>query len=179
MKIVTIRNFAAITLMVVFMAISNAKAADIAVLDVENIVKNSAVMKDVQNKVSKKQTEYQKEIDKRQTALEAEGKKLDSKKGILSEEAFNKEQAGFDKKIGDLKDYLEKRQNSLKKASFDAMAKVNDKIRDIIADISKEKKLQLVVPASQTLFYDNEIDISSEVLKRLNAKLTKVDVKFE
>lgn len=179
MKIFKIRNFAVTSLISVFMFLSNAHAGDIAVLDVDNIVKNSVVMKDIQGKVAKKQSEYQKEIDKKQAALEAEGKKLDSKKSVMSEEAFNKEQVAFDKKIGELKDHLEKRQNILKKASVDAMNKVNDKIRDIIADISKEKKLQLVIPASQTLFYGNEIDISAEVLKRLNAKITKVEVKFE
>jgi Skp family chaperone for outer membrane proteins len=53
------------------------------------------------------------------------------------------------------------------------MTKVNDKIKDIIAEISKEKELDLIVPASQTLYYNDNLDISAEVLKRLNKKIRK------
>jgi Skp family chaperone for outer membrane proteins len=67
----------------------------------------------------------------------------------------------------------------LKKASLDAMSKVNDEIKTIIADISKEKSLDLIVPAAQTLYYKDELDISNEVLKRLNKEVTKVKVSFE
>ena len=62
---------------------------------------------------------------------------------------------------------------------MDSMGKVNDKIKDIIAEISKEKDIELIVPTSQTLFYKDEMDISAEVLKKLNKKITKVDVKFD
>ena len=59
------------------------------------------------------------------------------------------------------------------------MGKINDKIKDLIADISKEQDLDIIIPASQTLFYKDQLDISAEVLKRLNKKISKFDVKFE
>ena len=59
------------------------------------------------------------------------------------------------------------------------MSKVNDKIKDIIAEISKEKELDVIIPAAQALYYKDNLDISEEVLKRLNKKITKIDVKFE
>ena len=59
------------------------------------------------------------------------------------------------------------------------MGKVNDRIKDIIADISKEKELDVIIPAAQALYYKDDLDISAEVLARLNKKITKVDVKFE
>lgn len=157
----------------------NASAAGVGILDVEKIVKESSAMRDIQNKVSKKQDEYQKEVTKKQDELESEQKRIEGKKNVLSKEAFEKETKGFEKKIDDLKTFVDKKQNSLKKASMESMSKVNDKIKDIIADISKERELDVIVPASQTLYYKDELDISSEVLKRLNKKITKVDVKFE
>ncbi|MBP7709824.1 MAG: OmpH family outer membrane protein [Rickettsiales bacterium] len=157
----------------------NAFAGGIGILDVEKIVKESVAMKDIQNKVSKKQDEYQKEVTKKQTGLEAEQKKLEGKKNVLSKEALDKEVAAFEKKVEDLKTFVDKRQNSLKKASLDAMGKVNDKIKDIISDISKEKDLDVILPSAQALYYKDELDVSADVLSRLNKKITKVDVKFE
>lgn len=159
--------------------IGNAVASEIGVLDVEKIVKESAAMRDIQNKISKKQDEYQKEVTKKQNELEADQKRIEGKKNVLSKDAMEKETNAFEKKIDDLKSFVDKKQNSLKKASLDSMGKINDKIKEIISDISKEKNLDAIVPSSQTLYYKDELDVSDEVLKRLNKKITKVDVKFE
>jgi outer membrane protein len=157
----------------------NAQAGKVGILDVEKIVKESLAMRDIQSKISKKQDEYQKEVSTKQKTLEAEQKKIEGKRSVLSAEAFEKETAAFEKKVDDLKTYVDRKQNSLKKASLESMGKVNDKIKDIIADLSKENDFDVIVPASQTLFYKDSLDVSEEVLKRLNKKITKVDVKFE
>ena len=157
----------------------NAAAAGIGVLDVDKINKESKAMRDIQNKVSKKQDEYQKEVAVKESALEADQKKLEGKKNMLSKDALEKEAKAFEKKFEDLKAFIDKKQNSLNKASIDGMGKVNDKIKDIIADIAKEKEFDIIVPATQALFAKDELDITAEVLSRLNKKITKVDVKFE
>ena len=158
---------------------SKSFAGEIAVLDIEKIAKESKAVHDIQAKVSKKQDEFQKEITKKQTDLESEQKKLEAKKNHLSKEGLEKEQKAFEKKIDALKELVEKRQNSLKKASTDSMAKVNDKMKEIISEIAKEKSLNLIVPSSQVVFSNDNLDISAEVLDKLNKKVTKVDVKFE
>ena len=56
----------------------NANAGGIGILDVEKIVKESSAMRDIQSKVSKKQDEYQKEVTKKQAALESEQKRIES-----------------------------------------------------------------------------------------------------
>lgn len=156
----------------------NANANTIGVLDVEKIVKESKAMRDIQSKVGKQQEVYQKEVTKKQEALEEEQKKIEGKKSVLSKEAFDKEVAKFEEKVDELKTFVDRKQNTLKKASLDAMSTVNDKIKDIIADISKEKSLDVIIPATQALYYKDSLDISDEVLTRLNKDLTKVKVSF-
>lgn len=157
----------------------NANAGSIAVLDVEKIVQESSAMRYIQKKVSEKQKEYQTEIDREQTKLESLQKKLESKKSILSESAFEKEAKKFEEEVNQLKDNVNKKQVTLKEASIDGMKIVNDEIKDIIANLSEEKNIDLIVPAGQTLFYKDALDISEEVLKRLNNKITKVNVTFK
>lgn len=157
----------------------NANAGSIAVLDVEKIVKESKAMRYIQKKVSAKQKSYQKHVDTEQNKLESLQKKLESKRKILSDKAFQKEAKKFEKEVIELKDHVNKKQLTLKQASVDGMKVVNDKIKDIIADLSEEQDIDLIVPAGQTLFYKDTLDISDEVLKRLNKKITKVKVKFK
>lgn len=154
-------------------------ASDVAVLDIEKIGKESKAVLDIQAKVVKKQEEFRKEITKKQTSLQSDQKKLEAKKNILSKEAFEKEQREFEKKIDSLNELVEKRQNTLKKAQEDSTTKVNDKMKEIITEIAKEKQLSLIIPASQTVFSADNLDISNEVIEKLNKKITKVDVKFD
>jgi outer membrane protein len=173
------KKFTAILFAVMFCLNTAAIAGNIAIIDVEDVLKNSLVMKDIQNKVTKKQDEYQKDVNKKQTALEAEEKALNSKKSVLSKEALDTEAKNFEKKVIALKEFVDQKQNILKKASLESMNKVNEKIKEIITQISKEKDLDLILPASQVLYYKDEMDISEIVLKSLNKKITKSDIKFE
>ena len=153
--------------------------AQFGVLDVDKIIQESSAVVDIQKKVDTKKIAYETEINKKQSQLESEQKKLEDKKITLSKEAFEKEIKNFEKKVDDLKTYIDRKQNSLKKASIDAMSKVNDKVKTIVSDIAKEKELDTIIPASQTLYFKDELDITAEVLSRLNKKITKVEVKFE
>jgi outer membrane protein len=184
MKFTTIRNFAALLLITSFVNLSLVKAEavapkaqNIAVVDLESVLKNCEAMKDAQAKISKKQSGFQKEIDKKQEALEKESKQINSKKSILSEEAFNKEQEKFSKKVDDLKELVSSRQDNLKKSSLDAISKINDKIKESVEEIRKEKNLEVILSASSAIFYKDELNLSDEVTKKLNKKISKIEIK--
>jgi outer membrane protein len=162
-----------------FFIVNSAYATEFAILDLERIIKESKAMKDIQNKVNKKQEDYQKEVNKKQTELESEQKIIESKKNVLSKEGFEKEVQKFEKKLDDLKTMIDRKQNTLKKASMESMSKVNEIIKEIIAEISKDKNYDAIIPASQTIYYADGLDITEEVLKKLDKKITKIDVKFE
>lgn len=169
-----------ITLFAAFSLLSlSANAGNIGVIDVDKIMNESLVMRDIQSKIEKKQDEYQKQIQKKQEELESEQKRIESKKNILSKEAFEKETNAFEKKLDDLKTFVDKKQNNLKKASMEAMSKVNEKVKDIIDGVAKEKKLDVIIAAAQTLYHEESLDVTNEILEKLNKKITKVDVKFD
>jgi outer membrane protein len=177
MKITTIKGFVVLFLALSFTNIAAANATNIAVVNLENVLKNCDAMKDAQQKISKKQTSFQKEIDKKQEALEKESKQVAAKKATLSEEAFNKEQEKFSKKVDDLKELVNNRQDALKKSSMDVITKVNDKIKEVVEEIKEEQKLDLIIAAGSAVYYQDNLDVSAEVLKRLNKKVSKIDVK--
>jgi outer membrane protein len=157
----------------------SASAIEVGVLDVDKIVKESKAMRHIQKVVSGKQDSYQQEVTKKQDELEKEQKAIEAKKNILSEEAFEKKAKEFEAKVDELKTFVDNKQNSLRKASLDSMGKVNDKIKEIITEISQEKGLDIIIPSTQALYYKESLDISNEVLIRLNKSLTEVKVKFE
>jgi outer membrane protein len=157
---------------------TNAQAGEVGIINIEKISKESKAVSDLQSKVSKKQEEFQKEVNKKQTDIESDKKKFDEKRSKLSAEELSKEQTKLQKKLLEFKEFAEKKQAVLKKASADGMEQINKEMKGIVASISKEKGLKVVIPASQTTFFDDSVDITSEVVSRLNKEITKVSVKF-
>ncbi len=151
----------------------------IAILDTDKIIQEAVAVIDIQKKIEKKKIAYEAEINKKQTSLMAEQKKLQDKKNITSQETLEKESKAFEEKVDNLKNFVDKKQNSLKNASLDAMGKVNDAMKAVVADLSKEKQIDAIFPSSQVIYFQEHLDITSEVLVLLNKKITKVEIKFE
>ena len=168
-----------IAILSTFLFSQNSLATNIGIIDIDKIFAESTALIDIQKKIDAKGLSYENEVSKKQKQLEAEQKRIEEKKDTLSQEAFDKEAKNFEAKVEDLKTYIDRKQNSLKKATIDAMGKVNDKLKDIVKDIAKEKQLDLVILNSQTFYSKDEYDITAEALSALNKKLTKVEVKFE
>jgi Skp family chaperone for outer membrane proteins len=186
MKIMTVKHCIALLLTIGFLNVTTTNAAEInsdpikniniAVVDLENVLKNCDAMKDAQKKIGKKQSAFQREIDEAQKKLENENKILDAKKTTLKEEALKKAQDEFSTKIDNLKELVNSRQDSLKQISLDAITSINDQIKEIIDDIKEEKNLDIILSSSSAIFYKDDMDISAEVLKKLNKAISKVKI---
>jgi outer membrane protein len=150
-----------------------AQAGEIGTINIDKISKESKAVADVKSKISKKQDEFQKEVNKKKDELEAEKKTLEEKK------KSEKEIKDFQKKVEDFKSSVEKKQASLKKANAEAMAKIDVVVKEIVTEVAKEKGFSVIIPASQTAFSLENIDVSSEVISKLNNKISKVEVKFD
>lgn len=151
---------------------------NIAVISVDEVLKSSTAMKKIQEDMTDKETKYQTQIDKKYETLDQEAKKIESKKSILSAEAYKKEKENFVKKFENLKIELEDKRKSLKKGQIEALTQVDKKVKEIIDEISKEKNIDLILPASQLIYHNEELNISAEVLDRLNKELKEVKVNF-
>ena len=160
-----------------FLNLSVANAGGVGVVNLEEVLKSSTAIKDAQKKIAGKQAKFQKEIDEKQNALEAESKKIQAKKSVLSESAFEKEQDKFLAKVDKLKELVDSRQDSLKESSLDAIAKINAKIREVVEEIRAENDYDVVIPAVSAIAQKDGVEITDEVSKRLNKRLSTVKIK--
>lgn len=158
-------------------AFSN-ESASVATINIDQISKEAKVVKNIAKQISKKRDQFQKQISASEKKLEKEQKKLESKKDILSESALKKEQLAFFKKVEKLKNDASKKDKILKKAYTTSIKKVNDVVGEIVNSIAVEKGLSLVLPSSQVVYSVESIDITQEVIKKLDKKVSKIKVKF-
>jgi outer membrane protein len=166
-------------------ATSSAIAADataantIAVVNIQQIMRDATAAKNVREQLESKQKAFQSDLSKKEEALQKEDQELGKKRGVLSKEAFEEKAVKFRTKATDLQKEVQSKKAVLDGGFERALNEVQKNVSDIIADMSKEKGFIVAVPTSQILYADPKLDITSDVLTRLNQKLPKLDVKFD
>lgn len=150
----------------------------IAVVNVQNIMRDATAAKSVREQMEAKQKAYQAEIAKKEEALQKEEQELGKQRATLAKDAFEAKVKAFrDKATSAQKDVAGKKA-SLDAAFEKAIGQIQKTVEGIINDMAKEKGFAIAVPTSQILYAESSMDISAEVLSRLNQKLPRVDVQF-
>ncbi|NBO18048.1 MAG: OmpH family outer membrane protein [Proteobacteria bacterium] len=154
-------------------------AATIAVVNIQQVMRDSTAAQNVREQLEAKQKTFQADISKKEEALQKEDKELTKKRSVLSKEAFDDKARAFRTKATDVQKEVQSKKAVLDAAFERALAEIQKSVTEVISEMSKEKGFSMAVPTSQILYADSKMDISAEVLSRLNQKLPKLDVKFD
>ncbi len=155
-----------------------APALNILVVDVQALLQNSKSAKTVRQQIEQKRTEYQKEMSAQEGVLRQEHDTLQRQQGSLSAEAFNQKGREFQQKLNDFDKSMQGKRQTLEKANSEAIEKINEVMLKIIADIAKERKANLVFLRSELVLFDQNFEVTDEVLQKLDDQLPTVAVNF-
>ncbi len=156
-----------------------AGANTIAVVNIQQVMRDSTAAQNVREQLENKQKTFQSEISKKEEELQKEDQDLGKKRSVLSKTAFDEKATAFRKKATDVQKEVQAKKATLDAAFEHALNDIQKVVTEVITDLSKEKGFAIAVPTSQILYGDPKLDISDEVLKRLNQKMAKLDVKFD
>ena len=151
----------------------------IAVVNIQQVMKDSTAAKSVREQLETKQKSFQANISKKEEALQKEDQELGKQKSVLSKDAFEEKVKAFRTKATEAQKDVQSKKALLDSAFERSLNDIQKSVTDIIADIAKEKGFAIAVPTSQILYAAPNLDISAEVLEKLNKKLPKLDVKFD
>lgn len=150
----------------------------VGVVNVAKIMKDSKAANSVRNQLQAKQKAFQSELDAKEKALLAEDQALVKQKDSTDKAAFEKKVKEFREKAANEQRGVQAKKASLDKAFAASLEEIQKSVMEIVKQVSTEKKLNLVVSSAQVLYGDDSLDITDEVLKRLDTKLPTVTVKF-
>ena len=176
------KKFVLAALAVLSLAAAPALAADaptaIGIVNVAKIMQDSKAANSVRSQLQTKQKSFQAELDAKEKDLLAEDQSLVKQKDKVDKDAFDTKVKAFKEKAADAQRQVQEKKASLDKAFTAALDEIQKNVLDITKQVANEKKLNLVVSSAQVLYGDPSLDITDEVLKRLDAKLSNVPVKF-
>lgn len=150
--------------------------AVIAIVDVQRITQTAEAPKGIKAQIEKARAGYQQTLQGKNEQLRKLDEDLQRQRAILSPEALQQRQKEFEKKVAEAQHEVQDRRAKLEAAFGGAMQKVETAVNQIVDQIAKENGITLVLPRAAIIHASGDMDITSEVLKRLNAKLPSVAV---
>lgn len=148
----------------------------IAVLDVQKILRDSSAVKNIREQVAKYGSTFENELEKERNEIRTANKELTQQRTILSPDAFAEKRRIFEEKVVGVQRLVQQRQRELDTSRNKAMAKVNKAYTEIVAKLAAERNLGIILRKSQTVFTVNTLDVTQDVLSRLNKNLPTVKI---
>lgn len=153
-----------------------ATPATIAFVDVPRIMRESAAAKSVSSQLERQEKAYEAEIKAQSDKLRQEEEAL--RKQQANTDAFRAKQQEFQGKVDGLRQLAERRRQQLAFAQDEAMKKFMPVFDQIVADVAKEVGATIVLDTNRVLVSSNNLNITDQVMERLNAKIPSVAVNF-
>lgn len=155
------------------------RAADsVAVINIQDIMRDSLAAKSVKKKLEAKQKSFQSEMTKKEKDLQTKERALAKQRGTLSPAEFEKKVKSFRDAAAKAQRDVQAKKTKLDKAFADSLATIQKTVVGIVEGIAKERGVKVVMPTSQLLYADPSLDITKEVLGKLNKQLPSVKVNF-
>jgi Skp family chaperone for outer membrane proteins len=150
----------------------------IMVVDVQALLQNSKSAKMVRQQIEQKRAEYAKEISHQEETLRQERDALQRQQSSLSADALNQKGREFQQKVNDLDRSVQAKRQALERSNAEALEKIQEVMLKIITDIAKDRKANMVFQRSELVLFDQNYDVTDEVLQKLDEQLPTLTVNF-
>ncbi|MGH1376773.1 MAG: OmpH family outer membrane protein [Alphaproteobacteria bacterium] len=152
---------------------------NIAVVDVDLILAESKAAKSIKSQVAKKRKSFISEVKKTEDKLRADQKAIESKRSELSKEQLIEKIKGFEKKRMEAGKGIQSQKSKLDSAYTKAMNKLTKSIYDVCQEIANERKIDLVITRQNIIVGSMSLDITKDVMERMNKGLPKLNLEVK
>lgn len=153
---------------------AQAQEAKIAVLDAQGVVNSTDAAKQAVEILREKTAEAQKKINEMQAPLLKRRQELEQKRSVLSQEKFLEEESKLRKDMNTFRAEAQSMQEGLDRENLKLRRKITEEVRKVVDKVAEERGYSAVLPKKMMLYVDEAIDISADVLKRVNANMESI-----
>ena len=170
--------FLKITTSVIFLIFCNIAYANekIVFIDINKILKISKAGKNGTKQLERTHKLNNEKLKKTENELKKEEKDIISKKNILSKEEYEKKITELRKKADDYRKNRSKLMNDLTQKRALMTSSFLNQIKPIMADYSAKNSISIIIEKKNIFMGKNDLDITDEVLKIVDTKISKIQL---
>ena len=143
-------------------------------IDFQQILNQSIAGKKAQDELKSRLNKTVQKQNANQKNIQDEEKKLIQQKKLISQEEYKKKIDELRKKVSDLQKNRSETLQKIAKQRANAKQELLDNLNPIIKKYMAEKQIRMVIDKKNLILADEKLDITSDIMKLLNAKIKSV-----
>jgi Skp family chaperone for outer membrane proteins len=147
-----------------------------AVIDYQRVLREAKSAKSISDQLEARRKLYQDQIAKEEQKLGDADKELAKQRGVLSPEALSTKREDLQKRAAELQKLVNDKRRQLGTVSSAALNEVRNAMLQVVGDLSSEHGFNIVLPSNTVLMFSPKVDLTDEVIKRLDQALPSVKV---
>ena len=156
------------------LATAQDRPPSIGIVDVQKILRDSQASRSLRPQIEELRKNYQTSVRKRETELRKASQELQRQRAILSSQAFAKRRNDYEEQARKAQVDFQQRKRRIDNAYGAAMRVIQKSMVVAAAKIAEERNFDIVLPKSLVLLADQKLDITGEVLRRIDKSLPSV-----
>lgn len=151
----------------------------IGLADLNGVLRAADANVKVRELLDMQRQKFQSEFSKVEAELQQTERDLMSKRELLSAEEYDKQIKVFQARVTRLQQDIQKQRQSIDNAYQKAQSDIRGEAISVITEIASELQLDLVLQRDSSLIFLPHLNISDEVLKRLNERTKNARIEIE
>ena len=156
-----------------------AVTAPILVVDMKRLLDESKASVSVQKQIESRRSAFQSEIADKEKNIREDEQALLQSRSKTTEADYAEKENQLRQKFRDVEKYVQERRQLLEQATTASMGRVRSALLGIVTDIAKKRGAHAVLVKQQVMWSESALDITDQVLERLNKELPDVPVAIE
>jgi outer membrane protein len=152
-------------------AVPAAAEMKIAVLNIQTVLTKSSAGLAAKDKIEKRMQELKAALEKDKNELIAFQEEMKKKASVWSDDKKQEQLLEFQKKRRELDAKQDNANMEMKNLQDRHLAPIMKELEGIVRQVAAAKGYSIVLPNTAVLYFDNAVDVTSEVTQSLNAKL--------
>lgn len=150
--------------------------AVIAVVNTQRILAQAKAAVAIRTQIEQMRTQAQTQITRNEEGLRAEEQELARQRSVLAPQAFQDRERAFRGRVGQMQEQVQTLQRDLENAYNNAMVEVRQAMGPIFVEATRARGVNLILDNNQVVFGERSLEITDEIIQRLDAALPSVRV---
>ncbi|MDC0394748.1 OmpH family outer membrane protein [Alphaproteobacteria bacterium] len=142
----------------------------VAIVNIERVLRDAMATERVRLLLDNKREEFQNDFATREASLLQIEKDLQSKRTLLSEEAYRAEVNQFQNEVASIQKEIQFKRQALDKAFQEAQDEIRSLALEIVAEVAVSQRLDLVLNKNAALVFRQDINVTDAVIAELNER---------
>ena len=150
----------------------------IGIVDVQLVLRDSKAAKSIRPEYDKMRKAFQKQVSEQEQQLRQAEQELSRQRAILAPEAFTQKRRAFSEEARKAQSSVQARRRLLDKSFNDTKNIILKNLIIVAREVADDRKLNMLLEKRFVFLSAKTIDVTEEVIARLDKRLPKLTVKL-